>query len=191
MIAPRPNSELPNPLSLWRVVRLNLVLIALIGLVTLSFPMTSASRRLGDLYFGMRGIQPTSKHVALVLIDDAALLKYGRWPWPRERLAQLVRAVSSQRPKVIGIDILLSEKEDARNDAALAAAIQQAGNVVLPAKISAFPEQNRWTEPLPEFARVAAAVGHAQAAPDPDGICRKIPILEPSIDGPRPAFAVA
>src|SRR5262249_3825250 len=84
-----------------------------------------------------------------------------------------------------------SEKEDPANDQALQAAIQQAGNVVLPAKISGSPENSLWTDPLPEFVKVAAATGHAQAAPDLDGVCRRIPLFEPSADGPRPAFALA
>jgi signal transduction histidine kinase len=187
----RPNSEMQDARSLWRWLRLNLVLLLLTGLVGVSFPVASVSRRLGDSYFRIRGTQPTSKNVALVVIDDADLHKYGRWPWPRERLAQVVTAVSRQHPKVIGIDILLSEKEDPANDQALQAAIQQAGNVVLPAKISGSPENSLWTDPLPEFVKVAAATGHAQAAPDLDGVCRRIPVSEPSADGPRPAFAVA
>jgi signal transduction histidine kinase len=188
---PGHNSEIQSARSLWRWLRLNLVLLLLTGLISLSFPVASVSGRLGDSYFRIRGIQPTSKSVALVVIDDAALLKYGRWPWPRESLAQLLNAVSRQHPKVIGIDILLSEKEDPANDRALETAIQQAGNVVLPAKISASPESSLWTDPLPAFVKVAAATGHAQAVPDLDGICRRIPESEPSADGPRPAFALA
>jgi signal transduction histidine kinase/CHASE2 domain-containing sensor protein len=187
----RHSSEFRNAFSLWRWLRLNLVVLVLTGLISLSFPVTSVSRRLGDSYFRIRGIQPTSKNVGLVLIDDAALDKYGRWPWPRERLAQLVRAVSRQHPKAIGIDILLSEKEDPINDQALESAIAQAGNVVLPSKISGSPAPSLWTDPLTELVKVAAATGHAQAAPDSDGVCRRIPMFEPSADGPRPAFAVA
>src|SRR5215472_11775515 len=185
------NPEFGETFSLWRWVRLNLLLLFLTGLISLSFPVTSVSRRLGDSYFRIRGIQPTSKNVALVVIDDAALAKYGRWPWPRERLAQVVRAVNRQHPKVIGIDILLSEKEDAANDQALQSAMEQAGNVVLPAKISGSPEHSLWTDPLPDFVRIAAATGHAQAAPDSDGVYRRIPLFEPSADGARPAFALA
>jgi CHASE2 domain-containing sensor protein/two-component sensor histidine kinase len=187
----RHSSKLGNAFSLWRWLRLNLVLLVLTGLVSLSFPVTSVSRRLGDSYFRIRGAQATSNNVGLVLIDDAALDKYGRWPWPRERLAQLVRAVSRQHPKAIGIDILLSEKEDPVNDQALESAIAQAGNVVLPSKISSSPAHSLWTDPLAEFVKVAAATGHAQTAPDSDGVCRRIPMFEPSADGPRPAFALA
>jgi CHASE2 domain-containing sensor protein len=82
-------------------------LLVLTGVVSLSFPVMSLNRRLGDSYFRLRGVRPTSRNVAMVLIDDAALYRYGRWPWPRARLAQVVRAVKEFHPKAIGMDILL------------------------------------------------------------------------------------
>ncbi len=187
----RHNSEIRPTFSFWRWLRLNLVLLMLTGLISLSFPVISLSRRLGDFYFRLRGNLPTSTQVALVLIDDAALAQFGRWPWPRNRLTQLVRSVNQFHPRAIGIDILLPEPEDEANDAALEAAIRQAGNVVLPAKISGSTERGLWTDPLPRFAKAAAAVGHAQAVLDSDGVCRRIPVIEPSTEGPRLAFAVA
>lgn len=187
----RHNPEIHGSFSLRRWLRLNLVLLALTALMSVSFPVVSLSRRLGDFYFRLRGTQPTSAHVGLVLIDDAALARYGRWPWPRTRLAQLVHAVNQLHPRAIGIDILLPEPEDEANDLALEKAIREAGNVVLPAKISSSREGSLWTDPLPRFAKAAAAVGHAQAVLDSDGVCRRIPTVEPSVDGPRPAFAIA
>lgn len=177
--------------SLWRWLRLNLVLLVLAGVISLSFPVMSLNRRLGDSYFRLRGVRPTSRNVAMVLIDDAALFQYGRWPWPRARLAQVVRAASQFHPRAIGMDILLSEPEDEINDSALESAIREAGNVVLPSKISGSREQSLWTDPLPRFSKVAAAIGHAQAALDSDGVCRRIPLVELSADGPRAAFALA
>ncbi len=187
----RHNSEIRATFSVWRWLRLNLVLLVLTGLISLSFPVISWSRRLGDFYFRLRGTLPTSTQVALVLIDDASLAQYGRWPWPRSRLAQVVRSVNQFHPRAIGIDILLPEPEDEANDAALESAIREAGNVVLPAKISGSNEDGLWTDPLPRFAKGAAAVGHAQAVLDSDGVCRRVPAIEPSTEGPRPAFAVA
>src|SRR5512133_595467 len=46
--------------------------------------------------------------VVIVDIDRAALAKFGPWPWPRARLAQLVDAVASAKPVAIGLDILLA-----------------------------------------------------------------------------------
>ena len=97
----------------WRWVRLNVLLLGLVGLLSLTYPVQEMSRRLDDFYFRLRENQTTSRQVALVLIDDASLSQFGRWPWPRALLARLVRAVSAQRPRALGVDILLSEPSDA------------------------------------------------------------------------------
>lgn len=173
-----------------RWLYLNLWLLALVGLLAMSYPVEELSRRIGDLYFRARGIQATSPHVALVLIDDVSLARYGRWPWKRSLLAQVVSAVSAAKPKVVGLDILLSEAEDQSDDHKLARAIQEARNVVLIAKISDSPQGKLWVEPMPLLADNAAAVGHAQAWLGPDSICRSIPARELSVEGMRWAFAL-
>jgi signal transduction histidine kinase/CHASE2 domain-containing sensor protein len=173
-----------------RWLLLNLLLLTLVGLLSLSYPVEELSRRLGDIYFRLRGNQAISPHVALVLIDDASLSRYGRWPWRRSLLAQVVRAASARRPKALGLDVLLSESEDAKDDRELAQALMAAGNVILVSKISSSPQGQLWVEPLPLFAQSAAAVGHAQAALGPDSICRSVPIREVSTEGSRWAFAL-
>src|SRR5260370_10906717 len=184
-----PNSEIRGTFSFRRWLRLNLLLLVLTGLISLSFPVISLSRKLEDFYFRLRSAQPTSMDVALVLIDDSALARYGRWPWPRKQLAQLVETVSQFHPKAIGVDIILSDPDDEANDSILAAALAEAHNVVLPSKISSSIEGSLWTDPLPRFSKAAAALGHVQAVLDSDGLCRRIPSAEPSAAGPRPAFA--
>lgn len=49
--------------------------------------------------------------VAIIDIDDKSLEKEGRWPWPRNKLAELVDKLQSQGATVIAFDIFLSEKE--------------------------------------------------------------------------------
>src|SRR5256884_9301390 len=83
------------------------------------------------LFRSLRGTRTTSRDVALVLIDDASLNRYGRWPWKRSMLARVVRAAAAQQPKALGLDILLLESEDAKNDREFAAALKTAGNAVL------------------------------------------------------------
>jgi len=184
------NSPHTKPITWGRWVRLNAVLLGLVCLVSLSFPVSTLSQKLNDFFFRVRRPLPASNQVALVLIDDATLEQHGRWPWPRAKLAKLIRAVSAQNPKAIGVDVLLPELEDEANDSALAAAIQSAPNIVLAAKISTSPTGNLWMDPLPRFAKAAKGVGHVQAIIDFDGLCRSIPVQEPSADGVRPAFAL-
>lgn len=173
-----------------RWLLLNVVLLSVVGLLSLSYPVEELTRRAGDVYFRLRGNQGTSPHVALILIDDASLDRYGRWPWKRSLLAQVVKAARAERPKALGLDILFSEAEDETNDRELARALKDAGNAVLVAKISNSPQGRLWVEPLPLFAQNAVAVGHAQAALGPDSICRSVPVREMSLEGPRWAFAL-
>ena len=184
------NSDTTKPITWGRWIRLNLVLLGLVFLVSLSFPVSTLSQKLNDFFFRLRRPQAVSTQVAMVLIDDATLAQYGRWPWPRAELAKLVQAVSAQHPKVIGMDVLLPEAEDEPNDAALTNAIQSAPNMVLAAKISTSPTGNLWMDPLPRFAQAAKGVGHVQAIIDFDGLCRSIPMQEPTAEDLRPAFAL-
>ncbi|MBI5182438.1 MAG: adenylate/guanylate cyclase domain-containing protein, partial [Nitrospirae bacterium] len=77
------------------------------------------------------GEQPMVDDIIIVLIDEKSIKKIGRWPWKRDVMAALVNNISKERPKVIGIDIMFSEKEGAKTDGRLAKAIKKAGNVVL------------------------------------------------------------
>jgi signal transduction histidine kinase/CHASE2 domain-containing sensor protein len=176
-----------NRVKSWLV--LNLLLLSLVAALSMTYPVEELSRRLGDIYFRLSRPLPTSSSVAIVLIDDLSLSRYGRWPWPRSLLARLVRATAAQRPGAIGLDILLSEAEDARDDDDLGKALQEAGNVVLAAKVSGSP-QRLWVDPLPLFLANSAGVGHVQAVEDADGICRSVPVRELSAEGPRWALAL-
>ena len=176
-----------NRVKSWLV--LNLLLLSLVAALSMTYPVEELSRRLGDIYFRLRRPLPTSSSVALVLIDDLSLSRYGRWPWPRSLLARLVRATAAQRPGAIGLDILLSEAEDARDDNDLGQAFREAGNVVLAAKLGGSP-QPLWVDPLPLFLANSAGVGHVQAVEDADGICRSVPVRELSAEGPRWALAL-
>lgn len=50
-------------------------------------------------------------HAAVVDIDDNALSAVGQWPWPRYRIAALVKAIDAARPRAIGLDILFPEPD--------------------------------------------------------------------------------
>src|SRR5947209_9605640 len=123
------NTKEARPITWGRWLRLAMVLLALVFLVSWSFPVSTLSQKMNDFFFRLRRPLPTSQQVALVLIDDATLTQHGRWPWPRAELAKLIDAVSKQQPKAIGLDVLLPEKEDEQNDTALSRAIQAAPNL--------------------------------------------------------------
>ena len=185
-----PSSTDPRRLGrLFTWFTLNLLLLGLVALLSVTYPVEELGRRLEDTYFRLRGHLPTSAAIAVVLIDDASLEHYGRWPWPRTQLARLVREVSAQHPSAIGLDILLSEPGDAAGDSELAQALHDAGNVILASKLSSAPDRS-WADPIALFRARAAGVGHVQATLDPDGIGRRVPLLEIGVDGPRWPLAV-
>ena len=97
----------------------------LIGLVlSETSPVETARARIYDLFL-QRPHQASAGPVAIVDIDRATLEQIGAWPWSRERLAGLVDAIATARPKAIGIDFLLVGTDErspgalARNLAAL------------------------------------------------------------------------
>ncbi len=49
--------------------------------------------------------------VVVVDIDSESLARYGPWPWSRLRLANLIQKIAQAKPRVVGIDILLSEPD--------------------------------------------------------------------------------
>jgi CHASE2 domain-containing sensor protein/signal transduction histidine kinase len=146
--------------------------------------------RIQDGYFRVRPVDRQASSAVLVLIDDPSLQQYGRWPWSRELLAQLIREVASAHPRVIGLDVLLPEVQSAKADDALAESFRASGKVVLVDKIGGYQDGLHWIEPLPQFAEASAGVGHAMAILDKDGVCRRYPLRELSASGERWAFAV-
>jgi len=90
--------------------------------------------RLYDLRLNVRdNIMRKQPHqnILIVYIDEKSIHEIGRWPWSRKVMAELINKVSEGNPKVIGVDIMFSEKEDRESDEKLAQAIKKAGNVVL------------------------------------------------------------
>jgi adenylate cyclase len=71
----------------------------------------AVENRLYDLHFKLRGQQDVGDRVVIVAIDERSLAALGRWPWPRSRMAELTRVLSTGGAKVIAFDILFSEPE--------------------------------------------------------------------------------
>ncbi len=64
-----------------------------------------------DLRMRTRGAIATSERVAIVAVDEESLEKIGRWPWSREVMARLVRAIDSHAPSAVGYDISFFDPE--------------------------------------------------------------------------------
>ena len=64
-----------------------------------------------DARFKVRGQLPPEAPVALLAIDDRSIDEVGRWPWSREKTAEVVKKVMDYGAKAIGFDIVFSEPQ--------------------------------------------------------------------------------
>lgn len=88
-----------------------------------------------DRVFVQRQADKPNQDVVVVAIDDSSIVSMGKWPWSREKLSQLVWAINLARPKVIGLDLNLSEdvtQDTSGNTQLLADIVKEVRNVVLP-----------------------------------------------------------
>jgi adenylate cyclase len=65
-----------------------------------------------DLRVLSRDPVPSSPAVVLAVIDEKSLVREGRWPWPRSKIAALVDRLSRDGAKVIGFDIAFVEPDE-------------------------------------------------------------------------------
>ena len=75
-----------------------------------------------DGYQRLFPLERISAPVTIVAIDEDALRRYGQWPWPRTRVAELVTRIAEHRPASIAFDLFFPEP-DRFSPAAMAAEI--------------------------------------------------------------------
>ncbi len=109
---------------------------------------------------------------ALLAIDEASLIEMGGARNLRQKLAEVLARVCAAKPLAVAVDLMLSTSEDPKVDAALAAAFAKCPSVVLGADI--VRRDSQWEEPIEAFRKVAGALGHVHADPDP--VSRRIPL---------------
>src|SRR6267378_7140369 len=71
-----------------------------------------------------RGPLPVPDDIAIVAIDEASLVRFGRYPWRRNLTAQMLDQLAVAHPKAIALDVLFSEATSNVDDSALASAIE-------------------------------------------------------------------
>ncbi|MBW2364088.1 MAG: CHASE2 domain-containing protein [Deltaproteobacteria bacterium] len=86
------------------------VLFIFFWLIRLSF-LDSVELKLYDAMMKFKGVPEQSKEIIIVDIDNTSIEKLGRWPWPRSIIADGITKISTGSPKVIGLNIILSEPE--------------------------------------------------------------------------------
>ena len=83
---------------------------------TFTTPFTTARQLLFDGYQKSSPRIPMSQPVTIVAIDEASLAEIGQWPWPRDRLADLLHAIGAYQPAAIGLDMYMPERDQTSPD---------------------------------------------------------------------------
>ena len=141
--------------------------------------------------------RPARDDIIIVAIDNYSLAELGRWPWPRKLHAALLDRLTQADPRVVGLDIILSEPERAQADGTrpgdelLAEAIKRNGRVVLPVVIGENATGASESLPIAEFADAARGMGHINLEYDADGVVRSVFLLEGQKNQERPHFSLA
>jgi adenylate cyclase len=85
-------------------------------------PFRAGREYLFDRYQQLAPRVRKAQPVTIVEIDEASLKRFGQWPWPRTRLADLIDAINFLQPAAIGLDMYMPEP-DATSPAQVAATL--------------------------------------------------------------------
>jgi signal transduction histidine kinase/CHASE2 domain-containing sensor protein len=143
-----------------------------------------------DFTLRLAGPVPPMSPTVIVAIDEDSLDHVGSWPWPRDKIAQLIDSIEAGAPRVIGVDVLLDERTIEENDQALALSISKAHSIVLASYLDSFNGINHWRNPNDRFVQRHVRLGHVHADPDFDGITRRVFTVKLGGDRVIQAFAV-
>lgn len=78
---------------------------------TVAAPIAAMRQYLFDSYQRVFPRVRLGQSVAVVAIDENSLKTIGQWPWPRNKLAELIDTIAAHRPAAIGLDIYMPEPD--------------------------------------------------------------------------------
>lgn len=91
------------------------LLATVLGILTYSFPnrfFDMIELKAYDLHFYTRGPVAPGEEVVIATIDEKSLNAYGRWPWPRTRMAELLTSLKKSGAAVVAFDIVFPYEDE-------------------------------------------------------------------------------
>ena len=181
-------------LTHWLTAFVTVVLLTYVGLQDPGFKETL---RLKSFDYLLANEEKTlSEDITIIAIDEAAIEKYGQFPWSRDTLADIIIKLRQYPTGIIVMPILFSEEDRFEQDdffceiLTFGTVIAQTGTSQkrksnpVPrgvAKIGdPLPFLYEWdgmVGPLPKLAECTSGVGVINTAPEIDGVVRRVPLL--------------
>jgi CHASE2 domain-containing sensor protein len=115
-----------------RIAMLATAAVTTLALVLASGPnsqLASLEERLGTVGWTLAPQTDTESRVVIVAIDEQSIDEVGPWPWPRETMAELTRAIDAAGAQLQIHDIVYAEAKD--GDAQLVAALANSRGAVI------------------------------------------------------------
>jgi adenylate cyclase len=176
--------------------------------------------RLASRTWALSDSSATERRVVVVDIDEKSTQALGAWPWPRDRMAQLLVGLDAYGVNLKVVDVLFDGQQNPAQDAKLVEALQanKAPTVISQlfalspdaqvksgqlASASSMASTANATCPAastqsfgfmaaaPAFAQSSQAVGHITPIVDTDGNIRRVPAVVCYEGNAYPALAVA
>ena len=95
------------------------LLIAIAALRVADFaPIEELRVRVFDTFQRVDPRVKTARPVTIVDIDEKSLAKFGQWPWPRTRIADMIISLTQLGAAVIAFDVVFAEPDRLNPDAA-------------------------------------------------------------------------
>ena len=194
-------------LSAWRM-RTLAVALALLATVLLQTSLAPTLQgwndRLTSRTWALADDSTQERRVVVIDIDEKSVQALGTWPWPRDRVAQLLQALDQQGVGLKIVDILFDGTQ--AQDPALAQALQNGAPSVMAQLFALNPQHTVQTgtlsgalvaqggagpstcppgtpnafgymAPTASLLTAEQGVGHITPVVDPDGTIRRVPAL--------------
>jgi signal transduction histidine kinase len=124
-----------------------------------------------SMFRAYRPAKPAQPESVVLAIDELTLMDCGGIRGIRRPIARALSLVAPVKPKAVAVDVILADRGDPAEDAALAAAFRSTPNLVLSTEL--IDGGRIWEDPRPEFAN-GARLGHVSTLMDKDGVTRSI-----------------
>ncbi|HYI30431.1 MAG TPA: adenylate/guanylate cyclase domain-containing protein, partial [Bradyrhizobium sp.] len=188
------------------------LLFALIFLrITDPGPLEELRLRAFDIFQVIKPRVATQRPVVIIDIDEASLRKFGQFPWPRTRVAEMITRLTRLGAAAVGFDIVFSEPD--RLSPALAADVYRGLDEETRNKLRALPSNDQvLADALRQSRVVLGETGLPTVQPESDvklpsagvaalggdprayvykfaGLLRNVPVLEGAASG-RGLFSI-
>lgn len=179
-----------------------LLTLAIVLSIRIADPVFVESIRLRYFDTLITSKAPTENNIYTVNIDEAAIEKYGQWPFSRDVYAKFIEDLYRRNAGLVVFNVFMTEKDRQGGDSSLAATLNEF-SVVLP-NMPADKNKNTARRPstavigaefsdqivqypglisnIPLIEQRAAGVGIVNTLPEVDGVNRRLPLVV-SVDG--------